>query len=146
MRQAWCGASVILPKEYLRVQGGFDERYFLYYEDTDLALRGGAEHINPILVPTLRVFHDHSASTNKIASVRSKSIWRSRGLFVAKNFGIRWALILLMSQILRMFPLLIRGKSTFNHVIRVLAIEHIFTLRGLFAAFGREKAPRFYDK
>ena len=37
---AWCGGSVLLRRPYLRQVGLFDERFFLYYEDTDLSWRG----------------------------------------------------------------------------------------------------------
>ena len=47
---AWCGGSVLLRPRYLADVGLFDERFFLYYEDTDLAWRGraaGATHTCP---------------------------------------------------------------------------------------------------
>ena len=34
------GGAVLFRPEFLDETGGFDERYFLYYEDVDLALRG----------------------------------------------------------------------------------------------------------
>ena len=34
---AWCGGSVLLRPRYLADVGLFDERFFLYYEDTDLS-------------------------------------------------------------------------------------------------------------
>src|SRR5918994_900216 len=37
---AWCGGSVLLRPAYLTDVGLFDERFFLYYEDTDLSWRG----------------------------------------------------------------------------------------------------------
>ncbi len=37
---AWCGGAVLLRADYLVDVGTFDERFFLYYEDTDLSWRG----------------------------------------------------------------------------------------------------------
>ena len=36
------GGAVLFDASFLRATGAFDERYFLYYEDVDLALRGAA--------------------------------------------------------------------------------------------------------
>ena len=38
--EAFTGGAVLLRRSFLDELGGFDERYFLYYEDVDLALRG----------------------------------------------------------------------------------------------------------
>jgi GT2 family glycosyltransferase len=38
--EAFTGGAVLLRRSFLEELGGFDERYFLYYEDVDLALRG----------------------------------------------------------------------------------------------------------
>ena len=40
---AWCGGAVLLRSDYLDDVGLFDERFFLYYEDTDLSWRGEDE-------------------------------------------------------------------------------------------------------
>ncbi len=56
----WCGAAVVFHAEYLRDVGGFDERYFLYYEDVDLGLRGQAAGWSTAHVPEAVVEHRHS--------------------------------------------------------------------------------------
>ena len=38
--EAFSGGAVLFRQEFLADLGGFDERYFLYYEDVDLSLRG----------------------------------------------------------------------------------------------------------
>ena len=35
---AWCGGAALLSVRYLREVGIFDDRYFMYYEDTDLVV------------------------------------------------------------------------------------------------------------
>ena len=37
---AWCGGAVLLRADYLRDVGLFDERFFMYYEDLELSVRG----------------------------------------------------------------------------------------------------------
>ena len=51
---AWCGGGVLLRSRYLEDVGLFDERFFLYYEDTDLAWRGRARGWRYRYVPESR--------------------------------------------------------------------------------------------
>ncbi len=50
---AWCGGSVLLRPAYLADVGLFDDRLFLYYEDTDLSWRGRARGWRYRLEPRL---------------------------------------------------------------------------------------------
>lgn len=62
---AWCGGAVLLRPEYLKTVGLFDERFFLYYEDTDLSWRGRSRGWRFRFVPESRVFHMHATSSEK---------------------------------------------------------------------------------
>ena len=57
------GGAVLLSARYLADVGRFDARYFLYYEDVDLALRGGARGWRYRCAPASTVHHVGSAST-----------------------------------------------------------------------------------
>jgi GT2 family glycosyltransferase len=57
------GGAVMLAPAFLRETGGFDERFFLYYEDADLAARGTALGWSYRLVPASVVEHERSATT-----------------------------------------------------------------------------------
>lgn len=57
------GGAVAFSAAFLRATNGFDERYFLYYEDVDLALRGAQLGFRYRCVPSSRVHHHGSAST-----------------------------------------------------------------------------------
>jgi len=58
LRVDWVsGVFMMLRREtYLRL-GGFDERYFLYYEDVDLCARAGALGLSVCLVPAVSAIH-----------------------------------------------------------------------------------------
>jgi hypothetical protein len=62
---AWCGAAVLLRPTYLADVGIFDERFFLYYEDTDLSWRGQLRGWHYRYVPSSRVRHLHSATVGR---------------------------------------------------------------------------------
>lgn len=80
---AWCGAAVLLRREYLDDVGPFDERLFLYCEDLDLALRGRERGWRHRYVPESRVRHVHSASTALMSASRLTTLKERNHLIVA---------------------------------------------------------------
>jgi GT2 family glycosyltransferase len=67
------GACFLARVDRLRAVGGFDERYFLYWEDADLCrrLRGTGAHIRH--VPSAAAVHQvgHSSRTARVSSVKA---------------------------------------------------------------------------
>ena len=61
--EAFTGGAVVFASEFLDATGGFDERFFLYYEDVDLAARGRRLGWSYRCVPASVVDHTGSAST-----------------------------------------------------------------------------------
>jgi hypothetical protein len=59
------GGAVVLSAAFLADVGGFDARFFLYYEDVDLALRGAERGWRYRCVPGVQVRHVGSASTDQ---------------------------------------------------------------------------------
>jgi len=60
---AFTGGAVLFRKSFLETTGGFDERYFLYYEDVDLSARGRALGWRYRCIPDSVVDHIGSATT-----------------------------------------------------------------------------------
>ena len=81
---AWCGGSVLLRPRYLADVGLFDERFFLYYEDTDLSWRGRTRGWRYGYVPDAVVRHVHAASTGEGSPVFQHYVERNRLLMLAK--------------------------------------------------------------
>jgi GT2 family glycosyltransferase len=57
-----CGAAMFVPRAVLEEVGRFDEKLFLYSEDTDWSLRARAAGYRLYVVPEARVVHRVSAS------------------------------------------------------------------------------------
>ncbi len=57
------GGALALSRAFVDDIGRFDERFFLYYEDVDLAIRGARAGWRYRLAPTSRVEHRGSATT-----------------------------------------------------------------------------------
>jgi GT2 family glycosyltransferase len=82
---AWCGAAVLLSREYLERVGLFEERYFLYYEDFDLSWRGRAQGWRYLYVPASVVRHVHSASSIEGSRLFQHYDERNRLLTLTRN-------------------------------------------------------------
>lgn len=80
------GGAVLFRAEFLRDLRGFDERYFLYYEDVDLALRGAERGWRYICEPKSVVWHAPGSSTTAMGDSRRYLQERNR-MWVAARFG-----------------------------------------------------------
>jgi GT2 family glycosyltransferase len=81
----WCGAAVLLRANHLADVGLFEDRFFLYYEDTDLAVRGQGRGWQFVVEPTSVVRHIHSASTVEGSAIAAHFIERNRLLLVIRH-------------------------------------------------------------
>ena len=81
----WCGAAVLLRAKQIEDVGVFEDSFFLYYEDTDLAARGRGRGWRFVLEPKSVVRHIHSASTVEGSDVAAFHIERNRLLLVLRH-------------------------------------------------------------
>jgi GT2 family glycosyltransferase len=82
---AWCGAGVLLRSAFVADVGPFDERFFVYYEDTDLSWRGRARGWRYRYAPEAVQRHVHAASTVEGSPLFRFHVERNRLLMLAKN-------------------------------------------------------------
>lgn len=85
----WSGAAVLLSRRYLDDIGLFDERYFMYYEDLDLAWRGRSRGWRYAYVPGSVVRHVHSASADDRSPFFRFHNERNRLLTLARHAPLR---------------------------------------------------------
>ncbi len=88
---AWCGGAVLLERAYLDDVGTFDERFFLYYEDTDLSWRGQLRGWRYVYAPGAVVRHHHASSAGVGSPLFRYCTERNRLLMLAKNAPWRLA-------------------------------------------------------
>lgn len=78
------GMFMVFRATVFRESGGFDERYFLYYEDVDLCWRLRSRKLQAAMLPTVRAIHDARRSSHR--SLRYMSWhWRSMLRFFMKR-------------------------------------------------------------
>lgn len=86
------GCCMLLRRETAAGVGGFDERYFLYFEETDLCARVGEAGWRVLLVPDAEVLHEKEGAP---ASYYYYYMNRNRYHFWRKNFGVHPARVAL---------------------------------------------------
>lgn len=81
----WSGAAVLLSGAYLANVGLFDDRYFLYYEDSELSWRGRLLGWRYSYVPESVIWHAHSATVGESSKLATHLLARNRLLTVARH-------------------------------------------------------------
>jgi GT2 family glycosyltransferase len=95
---AWCGAAVVLPTNFFSDVGFFDERFFLYFEDTELAVRGSDVGLHAKIFPSLLVRHSHSGTTSNYPRRRAQAVIESQTLFSSLLYGVGITLVLSLNR------------------------------------------------
>ena len=115
---AWCGGAVLLTRAYLDDVGTFDERFFLYYEDTDLSWRGQQRGWRYVYEPNAVVRHRHAASSGVGSATFRYYTERNRLLMLAKNAPWRLAWRSGLGEVRRLVTTTIR-----HYVLRPLTLR-----------------------
>jgi N-acetylglucosaminyl-diphospho-decaprenol L-rhamnosyltransferase len=89
------GAALMLKRELVETVGGMDERYFLYYEETDYCMKARRAGFTCWYVPQSRVMHISGQSTGVTGRARPRRFpgywFESRRRYFTKNHGVAYA-------------------------------------------------------
>ena len=88
------GAALFASKEVFEKVGLFDEKYFLYYADSDLSRRAKDAGFKVLYQPKAIVYHENAQSTGLGSPLQDYFITRNRMLYASKflPFRTRFAL------------------------------------------------------
>jgi GT2 family glycosyltransferase len=85
------GASFAIRRELWQHLGGFDERFYMYYEETDLAWRARLAGCRCLYAPDSQILHDFEPQ--RPSAARHYYTFRNRQIVLVKNW--RWRTLLL---------------------------------------------------
>ena len=95
------GSALMIKKKVIEEVGLLDKRFFLYFEETDLALRASLKGYKNLFVPDAKIWHKVSKSGGGIKNeIGLYYITRNRWLFMKKWAKINDFLIFIPIQIL----------------------------------------------
>jgi len=111
------GAAPVFRRDVFDALGGYEERFFLYYEDVDLAFRAVLAGWHALLVPSARVVHRLGATTRSHARARfyvaRNSAWcavRCLPRTGPRSLARRWLLELRCNRPRRLAPVEVAGR------------------------------------
>jgi N-acetylglucosaminyl-diphospho-decaprenol L-rhamnosyltransferase len=81
------GAFFFVRRDIFEALGGFDERFFVYFEDVDFAVRARARGWSSVYLASARAFHRGQGTTASATARRTLYFCRSRILYARKHFG-----------------------------------------------------------
>jgi GT2 family glycosyltransferase len=82
------GAYFLVRASLFKELGGFDERFFLYYEEVDFSLRARAYHYTSCVVFGAVAYHTGCVSSNRVKDLSLFYLLRSKLQFAHKHFSI----------------------------------------------------------
>jgi N-acetylglucosaminyl-diphospho-decaprenol L-rhamnosyltransferase len=125
------GAFFLVRRSVFELLGGFDHRFFVYFEEVDLSLRARERGYRSVYLADAAVYHRGGASSDQVKATRLFYSLRSRLLFGFKHYGRLKALLLVAVTV---------GIEPITRLLRALArgslIEVKETLRGYGELFG----------
>jgi GT2 family glycosyltransferase len=80
------GADLLIRSDVFREIGGFDPKYFMYYEETDLTVRVRDKGYSVYSVPGARILHVKGASLEFLGSYK-KINFESKYYYLQKHYG-----------------------------------------------------------
>lgn len=101
------GACILFKSEVIKKTKGFDDRYFLYYEDGDLNLRIKKLGYKILYVPNSIIWHNNAGSSGSGSVLQDYYISRNRLLFGMTYAPMRSRIALLRESI----KILISGRK-----------------------------------
>lgn len=89
--ELFTGCCVLLPRRILETIGAFDERYFIYHEDSDLSLRVAAAGHDLWVVPDSVIYHKVSRTFGGPQSPNSLYYTVRNNLLLIREHSLGWA-------------------------------------------------------
>jgi hypothetical protein len=109
-----CAGAALYRRVLFEEVGGFDEKFFAYLEDVDLAWRARRKGWRCFFNPQARVLHHHSATSREGSPFKSYHLGRNKVWLLIKNYPFlsRWyyvPLVVSYDLLAVFYALVVRG-------------------------------------
>ncbi len=103
------GAFFLVPRSVWESLGGFDERYFFFFEETDFCLHVWRKGLKVFHLPEVQVWHEQGKSASQWSVQARIEYWRSRYSYFRKNNSAAAVVALRGGLLLRLGVELVAG-------------------------------------
>lgn len=127
------GCCMLIPAAVWRHVGGFDEGYFMYYEDVDFCVRLREEHFDIVYVPEAALWHKVGGSSGGEVSYVSQYYTVRNRLFFAERFSryMESSTMDVLREILRVRTFFSSGYDRkYQRVVRAAIEDYFLGVRG----------------
>lgn len=116
------GAFFFVRKNLFQTLNGFDERFFVYYEEVDFTVRAKQIGYRSYFLTTTKIYHKGGGTSEKVKADRLFYILNSKLLFAKKHFtGASFILIaattIVIEPFVRIFGALLKGSFSESYEI-----------------------------
>ena len=116
-----CMSAAVFRRDAFTTVGMLDERYFMYYEDVDWAVRAHLSGHVTAFVPEAVAAHEHAASTRSFGERRRyRLVQRNLLLCATANLSWRSVLSIWMGRFVAHGKALIKGPDHWSGVVSLL--------------------------
>jgi len=107
-------AAALYRREMLEEIGLFDECYFAYYEDVELAWRARRAGWRCLYAPRAHVLHVHSATGSRVSGFKAYYLGRNKWLTLFRHYPFKrlwiWVPALVLFDLLSLFSSALKGQ------------------------------------
>jgi len=130
-----CAGAALYRRAMFEEIGLFDEDFFAYLEDVDLAWRARLAGWRAVYVPLARVYHLHSGTLGEGSPLKSFLLGRNKVWLIAKNYPMPWLALYL--PVILLYDL---GAVLYALLVR----RDVYALRGRWV--GLTRLPQVWPK
>lgn len=94
------GAFFLVRRDLFEALHGFDERFFVYFEEVDFSYRARQAGWNSVYLADAQAFHAGGGTSNQVKARRLYYSLRSRLLYAFKHFSWLGAVVVLLATLL----------------------------------------------
>lgn len=93
------GAFFLVRRSLFEALGGFDEQFFVYFEEVDFAYRAHKAGWRSVYLADVQAFHAGGGTSNQVKAKRLFYSLRSRLLYAFKHFHLLGAMVVLLTTL-----------------------------------------------